>query len=389
MENIGISLGWNCGPAGLGVQTGLRTRKEDGYKTCPFDEMISNMKGVIECIKDDFKYFLDDDYLKIKLCPFSSGGLKKGEYLIYNTKYNFIFNHESPGHAGLYLTQNWDGGMNHYIHNNFKLFKERYQRRIDNFKQYINSGGFINFIVSRYNNNLFELDKILHEIYPELRYKINLYQPIESKNIVYEHYLLMGMKVSDVFKEFITPIQLVIAKFNEDISWIEKIDIPYIIYNKGDFNENFINIPNNGREGETYLRYIIENYDNLPENIIFSQGNPFEHSNDFINIINNYNSFKEPLIIGLSDWIETEEADSNGCFVQEGSGIKDILPLLGINKEITIKTFCTGAQYIIPNKYILNKPKSWWIHCYNIYNNNPRSPWIFERIWLDIFYHEI
>lgn len=387
-EQIGISLGWNCGPAGLGVRNGLRARKEDGYKTCPFDEMISNMKGVIECIKDDFKYFLDDRYLEVKECLFDAGGLKKGEYLLHNTKYNFIFNHESPGHAGLYLSQQWEGGINHYIDNDFKLFKERYQRRIDNFRQYINSGSFINFIISRYNYNLFELDKALRETHPALKYKLHVSDPVESTEMVYDHYLLMKMNGDDVRKEFITPIQLVIAKFNEDISWIKDINIPYVIYNKGEFNENFINVPNNGREGETYLRYIIENYDRLPEIIVFAQGNPFEHYRSFIETVNSFN-LSSPVILGLSDWIETEHADSNGVFFQEGSGIKDTLPRLGISKEISKQTFYTGAQYIVSNKFILNKSLSWWINCYDVYNSNPRSPWIFERIWLDIFCHEI
>ena len=54
MGEEGISLGQNCHSAIVGVSMGLRKTKQNGYKTCPFDEMVTNYKGIIECIKDDF-----------------------------------------------------------------------------------------------------------------------------------------------------------------------------------------------------------------------------------------------------------------------------------------------------------------------------------------------
>ena len=36
----GISLGWNCESANYGVANGIRSTKQNGYKTCPFDEMF-------------------------------------------------------------------------------------------------------------------------------------------------------------------------------------------------------------------------------------------------------------------------------------------------------------------------------------------------------------
>ena len=50
MSTIGISLGWDCQPAIIGLKKGLRPSKEDGYKSCPFDMMLSNYPGLIECL---------------------------------------------------------------------------------------------------------------------------------------------------------------------------------------------------------------------------------------------------------------------------------------------------------------------------------------------------
>jgi hypothetical protein len=44
----GISLGWNCSSAVYGVSSGIRNTKQNGYKTCPFDGMITNYKGIVD-----------------------------------------------------------------------------------------------------------------------------------------------------------------------------------------------------------------------------------------------------------------------------------------------------------------------------------------------------
>lgn len=86
----------------------------------------------------------------------------------------------------------------------------------------------------------------------------------------------------------------VIARYREDVSWVSKLKIPYLIINKGDpiDNPNCVCIPNsvNGREGHSYIWYILQHYDNLPDSVIFLQGDPFEHQEKLI-------EFLEPEII--------------------------------------------------------------------------------------------
>ena len=126
---VGISLGWRCEAAQIALNNGIRTSRVDGYKTCPFDLMVSNYQGVIECIKDDFKYFLDPKYLSLVRAPQVNSHLYEyqndDEFWIYNTYYNFGFNHESPGHSNLYIDENWEFGINHFVDNDFERFIER------------------------------------------------------------------------------------------------------------------------------------------------------------------------------------------------------------------------------------------------------------------------
>ena len=82
-------------------------------------------------------------------------------------------------------------------------------------------------------------------------------------------------------------MQLIVARYNEDVSWTKQFP-NVIIYNKGEplgdgYNEQFLQ--NVGREGHTYYRHIYENYDNLSEYTIFVQGDPFPHCCNIIDIL--------------------------------------------------------------------------------------------------------
>lgn len=181
---IGISLGWNCSPAILGIEHGYRQRKQDGYKTCPFDEMITSYDGILQCLKEDFRDFCTPDYLTLKEIP-SDSPYCKDDLLIYNSKYKFLFNHESPRHANLWKEQKWEGGMYHFLKNNYEKFRERYERRIQNFRTYLNSGQEVVFlIIPPREDNFLQLREILSQQYPSLRYTIRSFPFVISK----EHY---------------------------------------------------------------------------------------------------------------------------------------------------------------------------------------------------------
>ena len=178
--------------------------------------------------------------------------------------------------------------------------------------------------------------------------------------------------------------RLVISRYDENLFWLNKINFPYTLYNKGFIiNVPNIELPNVGKEGETYLRYILENYDNLEDFIIFCQGDPLKYCNDFINKVNNHTEITN--INMLSDFISTD--DMNGNPNHPGLKIHEVSLKLGLPLKSEY-TFAAGSQYIVPKSLIINKSIEWWKKCYNVYNSNELSPWIFERIWPLIFNYE-
>lgn len=155
--------------------------------------MVSNYPGIIECIKDDFYYFLDINYLELKK--------SNNDILIYHKKYKFIFNHESPKHANLHILENWEYGENHFILNNFKYFIKRYTNRINNFKYYINSGNHIIFLLNRHRINntddIKELDIIIKNKYPHLNYNFLFTPHSTSDECLIDNLKNMGFSNND------------------------------------------------------------------------------------------------------------------------------------------------------------------------------------------------
>ena len=82
--------------------------------------------------------------------------------------------------------------------------------------------------------------------------------------------------------------ELVVARFKEDVSWVNDCPIPVCLYNKCagwnpiEFGDHVVErwLPNKGREAGTYLHHIVTNYNDLAEWTNFVQGKP--HSTDLL-----------------------------------------------------------------------------------------------------------
>jgi hypothetical protein len=98
-------------------------------------------------------------------------------------------------------------------------------------------------------------------------------------------------------------VNLIIARYHENIEWALAYNDIAIIYNKGnkDIPEfiNIKNINNIGREGHTYLYYIITRYNSLPNRTIFLQADWFSHNETILYGIDNYDTHLSVQPMGL------------------------------------------------------------------------------------------
>jgi hypothetical protein len=217
----------------------------------------------------------------------------------------------------------------------------------------------------------------------------------------------------------------VIARFNEDLSWVKHLECEYIIFNKGEdfpYEYDRFDVPNIGRESETFIRFIVDFYEILDkyDYVCFLQGNPFDHCEDALDQINT--NIQEPYI-HLADKITGSffkdivlfedlplvilnklnninvgnfnlDSKSEYDCADELTNAVILLYLLNIpiKKEFQSKWSC-GAQYKVSTKAILNKSENWWIKlyqiCFYLFSKNENSiGYTIEQIWPLIWNHE-
>jgi hypothetical protein len=198
--------------------------------------------------------------------------------------------------------------------------------------------------------------------------------------------------------------QIVVSRYNEDISYLFHLIDIIIVYNKGDdnINQNFnsIKLPNIGRESHTYLYHIIQNYNNLATKTLFIQGKINDHK-----LLPGIEYFKEDYFIGRKSKHNIELLKNN--IFHKGKYLKDLkngnlksskyTPYNWINKigldisNLEDFEMIWGANFCIHKDLILKKPKIFYenIIKYLKYDVNPEEGHFFERSWNLIFNHNI
>lgn len=160
---------------------------------------------------------------------------------------------------------------------------------------------------------------------------------------------------------------LVIARYNENISWAENLDKTVI--QKG------IDMPNIGREPASYLLFILKNYEKLDGEYVFCQGNPFDHDKYFLESIKNNNYFGN-----------YHTSDLNGCNDHCGLRIDLFMDEMGLQKTNSIE-FKAGCQFKLTAEQIKLYPYEFYAKMFYLLLKGD-NPYIFERLpkilWKDL-----
>jgi hypothetical protein len=212
--------------------------------------------------------------------------------------------------------------------------------------------------------------------------------------------------------------EIIIAKYNEDVSWVDKINknTKITIYRKDGIpepinNNNTILLENIGREIHSYIHHIFYNYETLSDYLIFSQGNPFDHFENIIDIVNgdvnNWNEHTSLYYDGFwgfhwnsigTMWKMDASKQFNGhSLICQSNGSPQINPQehnIDLDKmwhEIFNQStpieyeFVPGAHFIVTKELVYSRPKSFYNHLLSILKNDYFSPWVFERLIPYIF----
>ena len=191
-------------------------------------------------------------------------------------------------------------------------------------------------------------------------------------------------------------LQIVVARYNEDIEWIKPFP-NVLIYNKGtslttDFT-NVIQLKNVGREGHTYYKHIYDNYEKLADYTIFLQGYPYDHSSGIVNDINAIidNRISIENFKFLSGYIS--RCKLSGCGLHPGLPLKEVYEnIFNEKKEDTYSfEFGCGAQFAVSKQRILERSREFYLKIVKLleYSENPIEGFCVERFHSLIFSEKI
>lgn len=184
-----VPLGYDCIPRTILTRWGIKHSKAQGELTCPFDLSHHSYDSICELIESDFADYTNSEYLKPIFTEVHDGGT----VFVRNIKYHCGFNHE----------RGW-----HWIENNFELFKTRYQKRIQNFYQYLNDYPVLFVLTTEEALVPIRLVNIIKQKFPHLFFKIlviNLGEKHEVQNQIPEEVLLYHIPHQTVNKQWSLP----------------------------------------------------------------------------------------------------------------------------------------------------------------------------------------
>lgn len=208
--------------------------------------------------------------------------------------------------------------------------------------------------------------------------------------------------------------EIVVARFNEDISWIDRHrgDYDITVYNKGPNEiQGSIKLPNVGNESHTYLWHIVNRYDSLAPRTVFVMGSAISRDDRRPMLTTLFEKLKmhntsefgitcNTLDIDLKTHAYSFKLDEYEKTTPENkitNGIK-LEPSperpFGVWYEANFGNYQTNQICYVPNfavtrEEIRRKPKSYYKHLLEKYLSNyihPEAGHYFERAWYAVFY---
>jgi hypothetical protein len=180
-------------------------------------------------------------------------------------------------------------------------------------------------------------------------------------------------------------VEVVVARYNEDVEWCRNFLYPPVIYSKCEFDNVGLNIvpisiDDYGREASTWLLHIIKNYDQLSDFIIFLQARYNDHCSELLKKIR----FDQQFTWLCDEMIENLGTDAYMSKTY-GEVYQGLFPLSELPKQFS---FGRGGLFMVSKEMIYNHPVEYYQTVLNYFRNSyPDKIWAcyLERFWDKIF----
>jgi hypothetical protein len=185
-------------------------------------------------------------------------------------------------------------------------------------------------------------------------------------------------------------MHVVIAHYNEDLSWVTNLNYPFTVISRNKIPEDAR--PNKGNEASVFLEYIVRHYDDLDEYTAFVHGHRTSwHCSEPIDERLNRFEFNRPYA-SLNDIPAFLIRNCDKTTQQMLTNYPLLEHILG-PIDIDSITFRMGGQFYVHRDAIRSRPREAYEALLEfIYANTGRSKAdgvLFERIWHFIFTHNV
>jgi len=181
-----------------------------------------------------------------------------------------------------------------------------------------------------------------------------------------------------VYQAMSIPHSIVVARFNEDVSWLEPLTFEsgMFIYDKGEKLPEpcAFSLPNIGREAHTYLHHIVKLYRHINSDIIFCQGNPLDHCPDFVEQI------QEPDVTLYGTQLDC----TVGGAYDARSLVHEYCKVFQISVQPKYR-FVAGAQFRVTKEQIYSHPVEFYSALLGATRVDPDAAYTLERLFPTIF----
>lgn len=161
---------------------------------------------------------------------------------------------------------------------------------------------------------------------------------------------------------------VVVARYNEATDWSVSPWPVRIVQKDRD-------IVNAGREASSYAWFVATQPVDPDRTYAFVQGDPFPHGFAWnqLRTVDRY----EPLGVHVLQEDRCGNPHHAGLRVEDSWAELDLLDPVPETIE-----FHAGAQFLVPGRVLLVRPRSWWADlARRVSDGGPLSPWVMERLW--------
>lgn len=215
-------------------------------------------------------------------------------------------------------------------------------------------------------------------------------------------------------RPLVVTFEIVVAHYNEDLSWLKQYSGECSVYSKGGGSKNtpelpFTPLPNIGREGHTFLHHIVSHYETLATVTLFVQGRIDDHVDlsltemkqraldTAVGQVTTY-PFRELELFDHWDGIPWEEYPCWKRWSSMDSQEMKETPLQLFQKYITESDrvpvavgFAPGAIFAVRKETIQSHSKTYYQRILDTFflgdmaHVNPETGHYMERFWLAMF----